>query len=441
MKAAGLQLLKTRALALLFGCTLTAWPQRAVALDPPPLTQLERERLLRHSPLPEPPADTTNRVADDARAARLGRALFFDARLSRNGRVSCATCHDPARAFSDGQAVSRGLALGARNAPGLFNLAYARWFFWDGRADSLWSQALKPFEAPAEMGGTRVAVLRVVRGDAALRRAYEDVFGPLADPVRGDVASVARAFANVGKAIAAFERGLLSRRAPFDVFVEGLREGDDAKQAALSAAALRGAQLFVGRGNCSVCHAGPLFSDGEFHDLGLPLLDDEAAPDPGRQAGLVALAQDEFGAAGVHSDDRDGPRARATRHLRPPGDGLGQFKTPSLRNVALSAPYMHRGQFADLEAVFDFYSTHEGRRGLPATQERILVPLHLSAQERGDLRAFLESLTDVSGAEAATGRQTRLGRETPRVVPSSSRSGLVQTRACGRHSKCMGSYT
>ncbi len=372
------------------------------AAQVPELTPAERERLLLHSPLPEPPADPTNRMADDERAARLGRKLFFDARLSRGGRVSCATCHDPARAFADGRPLARGVGQGRRNTPALWNLAYARWYFWDGRADSLWSQALKPFEAPAEMGASRAAVLRVLRGDRVLRAAYEELFDALPDPARAEPEALARAFANVGKVVAAFERGLLSRRAPFDVFVEGLREGDPAKLAALSPAALRGALLFTGRGNCSVCHAGPLFSDGEFHDLGLPLADDEQAPDPGRQAGLVALAQDEFAASGVHSDERDGQRARASRHLRPPGDGHGQMKTPSLRNVALTAPYMHRGQFADLGAVLDFYSTHEGRRALAATQERILTPLHLSAQERADLQAFLEALSDVSRVALAT---------------------------------------
>jgi cytochrome c peroxidase len=390
--------LKTRALA----CGLAGlWLCGAAPAEPPgdaPLTAVERQRLLRHSPVPDPPPDTTNRVADDPRAVRLGRALFFDPRLSRGGRVSCATCHDPARAFADGRALSQGLGRGTRNTPALWNLAHARWFFWDGRADSLWSQALKPFETPAEMGSTRAAVLGVVRADAELRGAYEQLFGPLDDPAGAAPAELARAFAHLGKAIAAFERTLVSARAPFDVFARGLRDGDAGKQAALSPAALRGARLFVGRGNCFLCHVGPLFSDGEFHDLGLPLGDDEESADPGRRAGLLALQGDEFGAAGVHSDDRGGERARALRHLRPPDEAGAEIKTPSLRNVALTAPYMHRGQFADLEAVLDFYSTHAGRRTPPVPKERLLVPLHLTPREIADLKAFLEALTDVSAA-------------------------------------------
>ena len=201
---------------------------------------------------------------------------------------------------------------------------------------------------------------------------------------------------DVGKAIAAFERRLVSRRAPFDVFVEGLREGDPAKQAALPDAARRGARLFVGRGKCSVCHAGPLFTDGEFHDIGVPPSDAVTLPDIGRLAGIEALLADELGASSAWSDDRNGPRAALVRYLAPRPEVAGQVKTPSLRNVALSAPYMHEGQMATLRDVLRYYSTLEGRRGLPAQQERILVPLQLSPQDKDDLVAFLESLTDTA---------------------------------------------
>jgi cytochrome c peroxidase len=365
----------------------------APPLTPPPFDADQVRRILKHSPVPPLPPDETNAVADDPEAARLGQALFFERRLSADGRVACATCHVPERSWSDGLDLSHGLALGRRNTPALWNVAYNRWFFWDGRADTVWSQALKPIESPTEMGGNRSAAVQLVRGDQALRAAYESVFGPLADS-GSDITGPNRAFANLGKALAAFERRIVSRRAPFDIFVEGLREGDGGKQAALSPAARRGLALFVGRGNCSVCHAGPLFTDGEFHDLGIPPNDSVELPDPGRLAGVRQLLQDEFGASGLYSDDRQGPRALALRHLAPRLEIGGQMKTPSLRNVALTAPYMHQGQFASLRAVLRFYSTHEGRRGLPAQQERILQPLHLSDAETDDLVAFLESLTD-----------------------------------------------
>jgi cytochrome c peroxidase len=385
------------------------------------LTAEEARQLQRHSPVPPLPPDETNRFADDPAAARLGQALFFDARLSPAGRVSCASCHDPAKSWTDGRSLSLGTGTGARNTLSLWNVGYNRWYFWDGRADSLWSQALKPMESPTEMAGSRLAVARLISADPALRAAYTALFGAPADvdarryPRAGgpssadaalragwerlsaeDRAAVNQVFVDVGKAIAAFERRLVSRRAPFDVFVEGLREGDPAKQAALPDAARRGARLFVGRGKCSVCHAGPLFTDGEFHDIGVPPSQAVPLPDIGRLAGIEALLADELGASSAWSDDRNGPRAALVRYLAPRPEVAGQVKTPSLRNVALSAPYMHEGQMATLRDVVRYYSTLEGRRGLPAQQERILVPLQLSPQDEDDLVAFLESLTDTA---------------------------------------------
>lgn len=381
----------------------------------------EVRRLERHSPVPRLPPDETNRFADDPAAARLGQALFFDARLSPGARVACASCHDPAKSWTDGRSLSVGTGQGSRNTLSLWNVGYNRWYFWDGRADSLWSQALKPMESPTEMAGSRLAVASLVARDGPLRAAYTALFGAppdvdarrlppaggpsSADPAQReawarlsaeDRAAVNQVFVDVGKAIAAFERRLVSRRASFDVFVEGLREGDPAKQAALPEAARRGARLFVGRGQCTVCHAGPLFTDGEFHDIGVPPNEAVPLPDIGRLAGIQALLEDELRAAGPWSDDRNGPRAGLVRFLAPRPEVSGQVKTPSLRNVALSAPYMHEGQLATLRDVLRYYSTLEGRRGLPAQQERILVPLHLAAQEMDDLVAFLESLTDTA---------------------------------------------
>jgi len=381
----------------------------------------ELRRLERHSPVPRLPPDETNKFADDPRAARLGQSLFFDARLSPGTRVSCASCHDPSKSWTDGRSLSLGAGRGSRNTLSLWNVGYNRWYFWDGRADSLWSQALKPMESPTEMAGSRLAVAWLVSTDTALRDAYTALFGAPPDaaarrfPKTGgpssadaaerarwerlgaeDRAAVNQVFVDVGKAIAAFERRLVSRRSPFDVYMEGTREGDRAKQAALSASARRGARLFVGRGRCTVCHAGPLFTDGEFHDIGVPPSDAVVLPDIGRLAGIQELLADDLGAAGPWSDDRNGPRAALVRHLAPRPEVSGQVKTPSLRNVAPSAPYMHEGQLATLRDVLRYYSTLEGRRGLPAQQERILVPLQLSEQELEDLVAFLESLTDTA---------------------------------------------
>jgi cytochrome c peroxidase len=364
----------------------------AAAEEPVAFTDAEVKRLLQHSPLPPPPANETNAHADDPGAAALGQALFFEPRLSKGGDISCATCHQPERSFTDGRALSRGVADGRRHTPSLWNVAYNRWLFWDGRADSLWSQALHPIEDPLEMAGSRAAVVAAVRGDARLRAAYQSVFGPLPAAGAGRP-EVNRAFANLGKAIEAYERRLLSRRAPFDVFVEGVREQDAAKQAALSPAARRGLKLFLGRGNCRTCHTGPTFTDGEFHAIELP---PTGVADPGRLEGIERVVKDEFGAGGAFSDRTDGPRAQNVRFLSRAPHAQGQFKTPTLRNVARTAPYMHNGQLATLADVLAHYSTLENRPPAGPHQEVVLAPLSLSPGETADLLAFLESLTDTS---------------------------------------------
>jgi cytochrome c peroxidase len=375
----------TRALLLL----MLAAP--AAADETVTFTDVEAKRLLQHSPLPPPPADETNAKADDPRAAQLGRALFFDARLSGSGRLSCASCHQPERSWTDGLALAHGAETGRRHTPSLWNVAYNRWYFWDGRADSLWAQALQPIESAHEMAGSRDAAVRLVRDDASLRREYEAVFG--AWPAGADRAAVTRVFVNLGKALAAFERTLVSRRSPFDVFAEALRTGDLAGQGAIGPAAQRGAKLFVGRGSCRVCHAGPTFSDGEFHDIGLG----PARPgDAGRLEGIDRLRQGEFGAGSEWSDGTDGPRARNARFLARAPHAQGQFKTPTLRNVALTGPYMHDGRLASLADVLAHYSALPGRGAPGPHQESVLTPLALTPAETADLIAFLESLTDAA---------------------------------------------
>ncbi len=360
------------------------------AAAPAPFTPDEIRRIQQHSPLPAPPPDTSNARADDPAAARLGQFLFFDARLSGNGQLSCATCHDPQRSFADGKALSEGTRPGRRHTPALWNVAYNRWFFWDGRADSLWSQALKPLENGDEMAGSRAGVFRLMRDDRELRAAYEAIFG--AFPAGEDRASVNRVFVAVGKAIAAYQRRIVSRSAPFDVFVEGLRAGDHARMAALSEPARRGLKIFVGRGKCRTCHVGPNFTDGEFHDIGVPPRAG-LPPDPGRADGVTRLHRDEFQAGGTFSDDPQSEAARTTAFLDPSASVRGQVKTPSLRHVAATAPYMHQGQLATLADVVRYYSTLSGRTPPGPDDEKILAPLRLDEGEMADLIAFLESLT------------------------------------------------
>lgn len=383
----------------------------------------ERGRILRHSPLLPPAPDPTNRFADDPAADELGRRFFFEKRFSTNQAISCATCHDPQKSFADGLPLGAGLGPLPRHTPSLWNVAYQRWFFWDGRADSLWSQAAHPLEHPLEMGSSRVRIARQIAQDATLRAAYESLFGALPDvadaarfpedaaPDDGAVASSRRAkwlamnaadrdivtevIANVGKALAAYQRKLLTGETPFDRFARGLREGRTDQSPLLSESAQRGLKLFIGRGNCRSCHVGPAFTDHEFHTIFVPPRDGGEPSDAGRHGGIPLLLADPLNARGPNSDDRDGPAAQRLRFLVNRPENWGLFRTPGLRNVARTAPYMHQGQFESLERVIEYYSTLEGAISVGHhAREMVLQPLQLSVTERSDLVAFLESLSD-----------------------------------------------
>ena len=356
-------------------------------------TPEELAAIYRHSPLGPVPADPTDRVADDPRAAALGQFLFFDSRLSANGRVSCASCHQASHGFTDGKTVASGLGAGIRNSPTVVNAAYNQWFFLDGRSDSLWSQALQPFENPVEMGGNRLHIVLVVAQDPAVRNAYERVFGPMPEFAPGDRQAINRTFANLGKAIEAYERRLVSRPAPFDRYVTALKRGDRLAQRALSPAAKRGLKLFVGAARCDLCHSGPTFSDGQFHNLGLA-----AARDPGRAVGIRLLRADPFNSSGAFSDaPQESSRRDRLTFLPDPNTQLGAFKTPSLREVGRTTPYMHDGRFASLEQVLSFYAGEEPLLPHGATAGRReatldLVP-RLNPAQKLDLVAFLCALT------------------------------------------------
>ncbi len=378
----------------------------------------ELARLLRASPLPPLPPDPTNAAADDPRAASLGERLFFDARLSEAGDTACATCHDPERGFSDGSIhrVQPGDHL--RRTPSLLDVAYNRWFGWDGRHDSLWAQALAPLEAAREHASSRLHVVRVLRRDDVLWSELESVFGPSpplpgiddapdhARPVPNDPEhphaiawgglspelrdGVDTLFARVGKALAAYERRLVTDPSPFDRFAAALRSGDADATRALGPSEQRGAKLFFGRANCHACHSGPLFSDLEFHDNLLPFTDD-GRPDQGRYLGMQLVRRDPFNGLGRHSDAPASIEARKIEFLPERPRAYAEFKTPMLRSLG-AGPFMHRGEFATLEDVVRHYATLDGARIDSHPGERILVPLELSDSDRADLAAFLRSL-------------------------------------------------
>jgi cytochrome c peroxidase len=304
-----------------------------------------------------------------AEKVALGRLLYFDKRLSRDGTVSCATCHDPAKGFADGRKVAEGIGgkQGARNSPTVLNAVFYELQFWDGRAASLEEQAKGPLVNPIEMGfASHDDVVAVVKGVPEYAATFSKVFGR--EPSLDDI---------VG-AIATFERTVLSGDSPFDRFIAG-------EASALSESARRGWELWNGKGRCNTCHpfgdTTPNFSDNKFHNIGVAAKARDFAA-LARQAAAVAGAAE----LAAHPDFSELGRFVATRQPR----DIGAFKTPGLRDVALTAPYMHDGSEATLLDVVDFYD----RGGEPNPYlDGGVVPLKLTEQEKKDLVAFMESLT------------------------------------------------
>lgn len=376
----------------------------------------------------DPPPDPSNAVAEDPAAARLGQWLYFDRRLSANGEVGCVTCHDPDKGFTDGEPLAEGIGTTGRSAPTVLNTVWNRWFFWDGRADSHWAQALGPLENPIEHGFSRLELAHLIDDDADLNTAYTAIFGALPDlsdadrfppmgrPVAGDDSdpaavawasmsgadqdAVNRVFSNAGKAIAAYERRIRTGPSAFDRYVDALESGDDSGGGQLSDSAARGLALFVGEANCHLCHTGPTLSDLEFHNVGLAPRVWLNPDDLGRYDGIPKVLADPFNGLGAFSDSTEDALTKLG-YLTLSSDQLAQFKTPPLRDVALTAPYMYGGQLETLEDVVRFYNQADetpqwGHR------EEVIVALDLDDQGIVDLVAFLESLTGDDVEEALT---------------------------------------
>ena len=302
------------------------------------------------------PTARGNAYADDERAAQLGRAIFFDEGFARVPGVSCVSCHLPERAFQDGLAVSEVLpgSRGARNSPTLLNVAWLRGaFFWDGRADSLWSQPLFAFENAIEMDSSRLRIAHRIADDASYRAAYQTIFGAL--PALDDAArfppdgkpgepsfdemaaadrdAINRVAANVGKALEAYQRRIATGPSALDRYLDG-------DPSALSAEQERGLVRFVKSG-CYACHSGPMLTDSAFYMA-------SDVTDRGRAAGIEVLLGSPFNAAGVYFDRDAGETLELP--LGPELEDEHAFRTPSMRNVTLTAPYGHSGTRA-LEAV------------------------------------------------------------------------------------------
>lgn len=347
-----------------------------------------------------PPPDPTNEYADDPAAVLFGKELFSDALLSPSGTVSCATCHDPKLDLTDGARQSVGVATVDRNSPAIALSAHSRWQFWDGRADSLWSQALGPLEDAKELGASRVFVAQQIAARHATR--YASVFGakyPLPDMTSwpaagkpGDAAydalagtekeKASRVFVNVGKALAAFERAIRVEPNALDRYAAG-------DVTALTATQKHSLTVFL-RNGCVQCHWGPRLTDDAFHVLRFPTGRQDGKADLGRDEGLTRLAASEFLGSSKWSD---APGA-AMPFLVDVPSMLGAFKTPTLRGLPTSAPYGHGGMFTTLAEV----SKHYGDRGISHSDPRAIgttekwVP-NFDTSAVADLPAFLDVLT------------------------------------------------
>lgn len=361
--------------------------------------------------LPPLAPDPSNAVADEPLAKQLGEALFFEPRLSANQAISCSTCHQPIRHFTDG--LPRGQAIGTskRNTPSIIGTAYSPWLYWDGRRDSQWSQALSPLEDANEHGSNRIEVVKVIADDKSYRQQFEALFGPLPDvddnvrfpaitgaPVgpkwqsawsamtEEDQRAINEAFANIGKAIAAFERNLLPTASRFDEYVVALQNGDQSQYELLNDDEIRGLRLFIGKANCTQCHNGPLLTNNEFHNTGVLSASGER-PDKGRAAGVREALDDPFNCLGEYSDDPQ-RRCAELEFVRTGPELIGAVRTPSLRNVEFTAPYMHKGQVATLMEVLVHYDLAPDAM----IGHNEAKPLELSNKELRQLEAFLKTL-------------------------------------------------
>jgi cytochrome c peroxidase len=337
-----------------------------------------------------PPAtdDASNRWLADPAVAAYGRRLFSDPGLSKDGRVACASCHEPARAFQDGRAVAEGRGVGVRNTPTLLDVADRRWFGWGGAHDSLWAASLAPLLDPREMAVRTDELAARVRADPSRRAAFQAAFGA---PVPADDTQLV---VHMAKALAAYQATLRSPRTAFDAFRDALMRGDRRTAASYPMAAQRGLRLFIGAARCSVCHAGPAFTNDEFADIGVPFFV-AGGVDAGRHAGLTRLLASPFSRLGEFGDSGSvaDPRAVLTRHLKVEPRHFGEFRVPGLRQLTHTAPYMHDGSLPTLRDVVRHYDRLDEER-LHADGERILRRLGLTEEQAADLEAFLRTLSD-----------------------------------------------
>ncbi len=365
--------------------------------------------------LPPVPPSPSNRVADNPQAAQLGHKLFFEPRMSANNQISCASCHLPSMNFSDTVPVSFGTRTTQRNTLTLVGSTYSPWLTWDGHKDSLWSQALEPLEHPDEHGSTRLHVIHLIRQEE-YRSLYEAVFGSLPEgldnierfpPFGGPVAyndyeinwnsmtpedqeAATAIFVNVGKALEAYERLLVPGVSPFDQYVQALLEGDEDRATNnFQPEAIAGLRLFIGEADCIRCHSGPLFSDFQFHNTGVPLGENTAVLDEGRANGVRLALLDPFNCLSPYSDASPSECSLLSSLQTNDPNTQYAFRTPMLRYVGGTGPFMHQGQINTLVDVMHHYNDAPSA----PLGETEITPLGLSDEALYEIETFIRNLS------------------------------------------------
>jgi cytochrome c peroxidase len=414
-------------------------------------TQEEFDQIKQFGPLGAVPPDPTNRYADDPAAATFGQRLFFEKGYAHaltindpalgvvgdKAKISCASCHDVTNYYTDTRskpnAVSLGVTYTQRNAPTLVNAAFYTWGSWGGKDDTLWYQGANGCESQVNFGSNRLEYAHLIY--RKYRADYEALFpvplDPALDPTAPDAARfppqgrpkanntapdgpwelmtdddrdvINTILANTGKALAAYERLLVSRNAPIDQFIAG-------DYSALSSAAKRGLRLFIGTAACVDCHSGPQLSDQKFHNTGVPQIGANLPrTDNGRYDDLARTLPNAWNAAGKYSDAREIGMAKLAG-LELVDDIKGLFRTAMLRQIDKTGPYMHTGGLMSLEEVVRFYNLGGGNADFAGHKSAAMAPLLLTDEEQADLVAFLRSLTgEPPPAE--------LGKDTASTVP------------------------
>ena len=348
----------------------------------------------------EIPYDASNQYLHNNNVIDFGEKLFFSTQLSSNNQLSCASCHKPDNDWTDNLSVAIGLSKGTKNTPSLWNTSFNRWYFWDGRADSAWAQALGPLENPSEMGDSRLSIVKKISTNSELYTEYTQLFGndlqqykngifpdfgspllPNDDKNKWEILScqqkilINRIFVNIGKSLAAFETTIISVPSSLDKFIQFPDKYSLTKQE------ISGLKLFIGKAGCIRCHMGPEFTNNEFHNIRL------LTHEGGRYEGIRQLLDSEFTQLSLYSDNRKNAKIQYLKQVK---RNWGEFKVPGLRRVKFTPPYMHDGRFKTLEDVIEYYSELVGAINDGHLSETLIVPLNLTQSEKNNLAAFLK---------------------------------------------------